>query len=564
MGVVIYRNPAEFREALSLKQGQVYLITSRSKLRTETLLGLEKIAEEGGHSDLALQYALFDVVEKDVKDFFRQAACLDSKWDFSFSSKVILSIPAYRDIQQLFIIHRYISIYPDRNILLLSPDGRYRRLLQRLFTTAQPFRNFSLPSLYAWSRMLRTLLRTLVNRNKSTECRVLVATLSMGAPATSIDTYFGELAQILGRVTPTLTIYLAAGTTIKLPKENIRKPLESYASVFDVVAAWGYTLRMCFEKENQAEIIIGNHNFKPLWKYLRRTEICSGEHFMNRFIRLAYYRALRTVRPEVLVYPLENRSWEKCLLANARKLNIKHIVGYQHSSLTPRHLAFQLHPGEIDEEYLPDKVISTGDETANWIRRMAPDLNGKIMVGASFRRVQQAVPDAKEHAVLVAISSSRDEAWSLLSMTHKAATLVKVPFVIRTHPTIPIRDMFKQFSWPANVELSENNTLMQDLSRVTIVAYSSSTVVLEGMLYGRLPLFLNIGDIPSGDPIIGGCSFKCIAIDGRKFAEQVKLLTSISTDQYESLKNKAETYAENYLQLITPDKLQRLLYVMIH
>ena len=117
-------------------------------------------------------------------------------------------------------------------------------------------------------------------------------------------------------------------------------------------------------------------------------------------------------------------------------------------------------------------------QTESLLKEWAPTPPG-ITVGASLRTVRQNVPPPTSAAALVAISSNRNEALSLLKTTHEAAAFTRVSFIVRTHPTIPVEDLFALFASKPNVQLSTGLTLAEDLSRVSAVAYSSSTVALE-------------------------------------------------------------------------------------
>ena len=60
------------------------------------------------------------------------------------------------------------------------------------------------------------------------------------------------------------------------------------------------------------------------------------------FLSLTFDRVFQVIKPNVLLYPFESRSWEKLLLIAASNAEIKNRVGYQHSSITPRHLALKI------------------------------------------------------------------------------------------------------------------------------------------------------------------------------------------------------------------------------
>lgn len=393
------------------------------------------------------------------------------------------------------------------------------------------------PGPRAWGRFMRSLLRAMIHRAPQLQTEVLIFSLAGKGAAGARDAYFGSLVEWL-HSERVATVYLAAGAETSLPGTTGRIPLESYASAGDVLAAWSEGRRAGLVS------LPADPDHAALAARLAQQEIAAGDAFMHALMRRAFAKMLAALRPRVLVYPFENRAWEKSLLAAARAAGVERVVGYQHSSITPRHLAFEQGPGPLPLQ--PDGVITVGSVTAQWLRERAPAMACLVTVGASLRRGTAAIPLPAAHGLLVAISSSRDEALALMRMVHAAA--LPVPVVIRSHPTIPVGDLFARFGWPAQVRLSAGATLEHDLAAATMVVYSSSTVALEGMLHRRLPLFADIGDVPAADPLIGDCPVKSGAADGAGLAALVDAVCRMSAPDLEARRSAAKRYAEEYLR----------------
>jgi hypothetical protein len=164
--------------------------------------------------------------------------------------------------------------------------------------------------------------------------------------------------------------------------------------------------------------------------------------------------------------------------------------------------------------------------------------------------------------VLAPISSSRAEGWEILRLLHDFGGGADTPVIVRTHPTIPVDDLYAQFEWPDRVRLSRGRSLADDLTAASIVAYSSSTVALEGMLYGRLPIYLDIGDIPSGNPIHGEHPFVFRAATGAELRETIARIRAFPADKLASLRERARDYAERYLVEPTPHNVERMAALM--
>jgi hypothetical protein len=563
LGLRLFRDAHAFADALTASSGHLYSICNRDQLRPAEVLRLERCAADGKHRDLLSVESLRAEALRQVDEYFREAARLDRDRLFAYSSKVVLSIPDYQDLQKIFLLQRHFAANAHAETLLLVPDPRLRRLFAELFASGPPARKLALPTPRAWARFARTLLRALMHGAGRASARVLVFTLSSGVPRAPEDAYFGNLAETLAREAPTLTVYLASGPALRLPRNGGRAPFEAFVSGFTVAWTWLAALVSGMFASSAGLRGLRSDKLAPLHRYMRRTEVRSGEYFMQRLLKRGFRSMLERVSPDVLVYPFENRTWEKHLLAEAKAGGVGRRIAYQHSSVTPRHLAFHIEEGEVLAEHLPDRVVSIGDFTTNVLRKFAPALAGRVTTGVSLRTARRPIPDAQAPAVLVAISSSHNEALSLLQATHAAAGRVDFPFIVRTHPTLPIDAMFALFQWPRNVELSVGRSLADDLARVTMVAYSSSTVALEGMLYRRLPIFVDIGDLPSGDPIMGDYSFKFVACDGEALAREVDLVCNLDSAQLRALQEEARAFAENYLRAPSAEAVRQMVQGML-
>ena len=370
---------------------------------------------------------------------------------------------------------------------------------------------------------------------------MLIFTLAARGAVSRRDAYFGPLAEWLGE-RAVLTVYLAAGAKVLLPGNPRLRPLESFANPLQVAAAWLESLAPI------GEFAAGNPEHAELAVRLARDEALSGEVFMNAFLRRVFRSMLARVRPRVLVYPFENRPWEKALLTAAREAGVERVVGYQHTSLTPRHLAIEMTSAVSMRTPLPDRLVTVGTVTAKWLAEKAPALADRIAVGASLRRSAQDLPLPAAPGILAAISSSRDEALALMHLIHAVSGSIAVPVVIRSHPTIPVGDLFARFSWPPHVRLSVGATLEADMADASMVLYSSSTVALEGMLQGRLPLFADIGDLPAADPLIGDCPAKSELASAEDLVATVAAICRLGQAELESRRAAAKRYAKDYLR----------------
>jgi hypothetical protein len=140
---------------------------------------------------------------------------------------------------------------------------------------------------------------------------------------------------------------------------------------------------------------------------------------------------------------------------------------------------------------------------------------------------------------------------------------LSVPLIFRSHPTIPVTDLFEMFEWPDSVIFSRGRSLGEDLSEAWCVAYSSSTVVLEGMRRARVPLFVDIGDILSGDPLDAVVSCRLKVTTPADLLREVKSLLN-DQGRLAAMGDAAYDYAQRYLVEPTVERISAMTFWLEH
>lgn len=479
------------------------------------------------------------------REFFAEVVDADPSPALNFSARVPLAIPDWDEIQNIFRLRVLAQRSSEISIVIWVADRRLGGLLAcaglPLPTSGQA--GFGLRF---FMRATRTLARCLIHRTPRIPAGARIW-FSLGGALTSKgrDTYYADWPSQAPEIN--FRIYLAAGRTLHLGSDGSQAPLEAFGKVTDVLGA-------CWESMGSLEprTKFRDSSDELLWQQLSIRECKSGDRFALAFQGRAFLRILRQLKPESVVVPFEFRAWERVLTNLAKGLGIG-VVGYQHSSLTPRHLALTTPGPDWKAANLPDCVITCGEVTAARLQPLAAATGITVSLGAALRISRMELPPPGD-AILVAISSSRGESLALIRAAARIAQLLPRRIIIRPHPTIPVDDLFRQLSWPDTVELSHGRPLHVDLAQAGFVIYSSSTVALEGMLHDRLPVYLDIGDVLSGDPIDDGV-FKLKASDAEELAARIDETSRWSEEYLASLQEHGRVYAERYLRRPTPQIL---------
>ena len=218
---------------------------------------------------------------------------------------------------------------------------------------------------------------------------------------------------------------------------------------------------------------------------------------------------VKRYRPAAFLTLYEGHGWEQSLLRGIKSQDPGCLtVGYQHSILLRHHLAL-LRPQEADAGFLrPDVVLCLGPRTLRFLRASHP--KSILIPFGSLRQVAKqkelCSPSPRKKTVLVLPEGFLEEERLLFEAALEAATqLQDHRFILRCHPCHPfdqVRPYLKRD--PArfpNVEISDRSTLEEDFEQSSVVLYRGTAAVLQGVLEGLKPIYL---EIPGGwdiDPL---------------------------------------------------------------
>lgn len=383
------------------------------------------------------------------------------------------------------------------------------------------------------------------------------------------DAYFGTLAETLATKMPATDVehvayvyrpYLKriAGGEIDLSSNN--SLLLSYLSFRDYVVTWLKFMVLAIRptRPTMPPDAEWGVPFGEILADTLRQEVSRGA-VENYLIFRAFRRLANTGVYSRIIYPFENKALEKCLILALCEATEVTTIGYQHSSITRRHFALQLFPGEFGKIPMPDRIITVGDVTRNWLVTHGFPA-GKVVTGCSLRHnldfnTADARPAHEPPHILFALSSSKYELETTVSfMKTLKASCGTWELGIRCHPNFPVSILDEaDRTWLAtNATVFSGSTLASNLEWADVVGYVSSTVVLEALAAGKAIIRLDIEAL-NPDPLLEPPAFHHICGSPESFKKAVEGIRSRDDSSRKAFTRMAQAYVRSYLMPYTED-----------
>lgn len=442
-------------------------------------------------------------------------------WAFNFTSKNVLSSKL---INQLIIIFNKLD-NNDKNIL----DEQFNELTyiqKKTLLKILKKQILNKHNTYLFCLFIKNVLKSIILLSQSFLFKIfrpkkiynsdiILFSYVDGRQRDELDTYFGDLIYTIKNDKPSFKInYLFHVYRPYFRNyKNLNNEINDYNSVIsmlsfydfiecfmDILKIWNFNFK--HEKLN-----VHNYNIdlSAIIKETMINEISSGliDNLLiyRSFCNLTKQKSLKTV-----IYPFENKSLEKLILLALNK-NIQ-TIGYQHSSITPRHFSLKTNNEELKYMPLPTKIITVGEVTRNWLIQEGgfPENivhSGVYLRKSKFQYLNKETINLNKIKLLFSFSSSFEEIINTINFTDKNIKKDKFLIKYRFHPDFPVTGLSLLYqNW-----IKENNIListeesLKDLIWADIVCYSSSSFSIDSILHNVPVIHLNI-DKYNSDPLM--------------------------------------------------------------
>jgi len=512
-------------------------------------------------------------------------------WTYSSTSKNFLSSALGARTLQLLALRNLARSGRYRLIVVLgATPGQMRsgsRLLQPEFKVTLPsalgpgLRNLAAHAL-AIGRVIYQAARIrgafrFVTAPPETQRDVILFTYLDGEFSDGWDRYFGNLADLIRQQRQDLRTACVAYvyTPYRQRMDDMRaRTTEPYLPLYgfldnskllralarSIAATFGldkYTSGMDAEAAAMANLL----------KEALIEDVSKRGYLHNLLVHHATKRMVRALSPSRVIYPYENKSLEKALLLGARAASGSiRLIGYQHTSITPRHIGLRFETEEATRTPLPDRIVTVGSITRDYLEQSGNYPPGLLAAGCALRQAWTAPlpqrPLAAAHPrILLALSSSIGELVSAVEFMRDVKTrLPGIEVGVRPHLNFPLTVLPPSLrDWVRNHAIDfSGSPLQENLAWADVTAYVSSTVALESLMLGRPVIYLAI-DPGNPDPLLGNPRFRWTAANTDEFVAALNALANMDAVRQETERDAALDYVRSYLTPKSPQAIAQFL-----
>ena len=241
------------------------------------------------------------------------------------------------------------------------------------------------------------------------------------------------------------------------------------------------------------------------------------------------------------------------------------IIGYQHTVVPQASANMFLSEHDADIAPLPDRILTVGAIPKKIIERYGFYKNIPVEEACALRfeylESLPVGPRAKKRKILLGLEGVQ-KVYKLVNYVLQECENVKdLEIVIRDHPVLPFRNLQRDVKYDidnmANVSLSKNLSVKDDVESADIVIYWGSSVALEASMMGKPVIHFDSGTVLSYDPLFENTALKWTVTEKDRLLDIIDSIYALSDEEFCLQQQKARQYLRNYFYPVTENGLQK-------
>ncbi len=295
--------------------------------------------------------------------------------------------------------------------------------------------------------------------------------------------------------------------------------------------------------------------------FLKRAkiEMISPESCRNLRLSYQFDKAIKHLKPKLIIFTFEGHAWERNLIYAAKKFNKKiKCFGYNHSIVSENQYSMKkIYPSCFN----PDKIFVSGKVALKQLKKS--DVGNKIQISIlgsnrTFKsKIKSGIKDKK--ICLVIPEGIRSEVLKMLELIINASKIKhNIKFIFRLHPIINLENILSsnknKESYSKNIFFS-NKSFEDDLKKSSYVLYRGSTAVIAAVQAGLYPIYFHKKNEIRIDPLIE------IAKSRKEIENETQLINLINSNENfvsNDLKRLVK-YSNNYYEDFKQSEIDKLI-----
>lgn len=276
--------------------------------------------------------------------------------------------------------------------------------------------------------LARTVLRKLRGRYSVHEIRALTV-FSVGSNLPARDAYIGRLLEQIEEPFDYITI--AGGSITKSHHSHLVETLLSPLQITCLCLSLPIQVPMQLYWLLVGMLRIKGTYERRIFLLFGLQEIISGGVLSQQIAVQAMERHFRQAKTRALLFPMEGRNWEKCIVKSAKSASIR-SSGYLHCALTPRHLAL-LDNGFISPAERPNRMIAPSQMAYGLLSKAYGDI---VCKGYFLRNLRTKKEGGNEPRIslLFALIGDVNESELIIRQVASFKNILQQELVIRLNP----------------------------------------------------------------------------------------------------------------------------------
>jgi hypothetical protein len=221
--------------------------------------------------------------------------------------------------------------------------------------------------------------------------------------------------------------------------------------------------------------------------------IFARETYNNYLMIKRLLEIQNTIQIDKAFLTLEGHSYEGLLSSQLKRGNPRiSLFLYQHSPITAAHSGVR---NFLESLRFNLTILTTGNNYSEYLSKLSKNIE-IFCIGSIKKMISRSPKNIQITSILIAPEGTKQSVFKMLKiMTQLCKKNPDYNFVLRLHPNLKIgfvmRLLLFNLTKLKNGEISKEN-LEFDLYRTQVTFYVGSTVAIQALSFGNLPIFINL------------------------------------------------------------------------